>query len=160
MIEQDFDYQIRIDDLRGNDDIGLYIKYIEKVFGLKMGGMEVRKPDALKKNKKLEPYFLWFLKTNLMLPKVINLVLRMGNVNDINGLEIICNHERSSRALFAALEKHAPNIPTVPMSCVVAASVCCEQVLLVRRLRPNIPTQKMVYTPSPWAKNSYPFIAI
>ena len=62
--------------------------------------------EQLKKDKELEPYFLWFLKTNLMLPKVINLVLRLGNVNDINGLEIICNHERSSRALFGALEKH------------------------------------------------------
>ena len=61
--------------------------------------------EQLKKDKKLEPYFLWFLKTNLMLPKVINLVMRMGNVNDINGLEIICNYEKSSRALLTQLEK-------------------------------------------------------
>jgi len=62
--------------------------------------------EQLKTNKELEPYFLWFLKTNLMLPKVINLVMRMGNVNDINGLEIICNHEKSSKALSGALANY------------------------------------------------------
>ena len=62
--------------------------------------------EQLKKDKQLEPYFMWFLKTNLMLPRVMNLVMRLGNVNDINGLEIICNHEKSSRALFTELEKH------------------------------------------------------
>ncbi|HEY9084062.1 MAG TPA: hypothetical protein VIN73_12060 [Vicingaceae bacterium] len=61
--------------------------------------------EQLKKDKELEPYFLWFLKTNLLLPRVMNLVMRLGNVNDINGLEIICSHEKSSRALFTQLEK-------------------------------------------------------
>ena len=61
--------------------------------------------EQLKKDKALEPYFLWFLKTNLLLPRVMNLVMRLGNVNDINGLEIICSHEKPSRALFTKLAK-------------------------------------------------------
>lgn len=62
--------------------------------------------EQLKQNEELRPYFLWFLKSNLMMPKVINVVMRMGNTNDINGLEIIANYEKSSKALWGALEKY------------------------------------------------------
>jgi hypothetical protein len=53
LIEQDFNFQVKIEDLRSSDDIGLYVKYIEKVFGLKIAISIEKHLTPLKHNKQV-----------------------------------------------------------------------------------------------------------
>jgi len=62
--------------------------------------------EQVKNSKKLEPYFLWYLKSNLMMPRVIQMVIKSGNIEHTNGLDLMINHEKSTKALFKELEKH------------------------------------------------------
>ena len=62
--------------------------------------------EEIKYSKKLEPYFLWYLKSNLMMPRIVQMVIRGGNIEHTNGLDLMLNHERSTKALLKQLEKH------------------------------------------------------
>lgn len=62
--------------------------------------------EQIKHSKHFEPYFLWYLKANMMMPRVIQMVIRPGNIEHTNGLDLILNQERSGKALITELKKH------------------------------------------------------
>lgn len=60
--------------------------------------------ENFKKDKKLRPYFLWYLKSNLMMPKMVHMVIIQG-AGKHKGMELILNHERAITSLVNQLKK-------------------------------------------------------
>ncbi len=60
--------------------------------------------ENFKKDKMIKPYFLWFLKSNLMMPKVIHMVIFQGGEKH-EGIELILNYQKAQKALINKLKK-------------------------------------------------------
>ncbi len=60
--------------------------------------------ENFKKDKMFKPYFLWFLKSNLMMPKVIHMVILQGGEKH-EGIELILNYQKSQKTLINKLKK-------------------------------------------------------
>lgn len=41
-----------------------------------------------------------------MMPRIVQIVIRAGNIEHTNGLDLMLNHERSTKALIKQLEQH------------------------------------------------------
>ena len=76
--------------------------------------------ENFKKDKMFKPYFLWFLKSNLMMPKVIHMVVLQGGGKH-EGIEHILNYEKSHKTLVSRLKKEG--IEEEGMS-VIVGEVC------------------------------------
>ncbi len=59
--------------------------------------------ELLKRNKKLKPYFLWFIKSRMLMPTVISSIFDPKLKAKTS--ELIWNYESSQQALFKQLEK-------------------------------------------------------
>ncbi len=71
--------------------------------------------ENFKKDKLFKPYFLWFLKSNLMMPKVIRMVILQEGEKQ-QGIELILNYEKAQKILINKLKKEGVeqgNINTV-----------------------------------------------
>lgn len=79
------------------------------------------KIEEIRKNKRLRPYFLWYLKYNMMLTDtpVSMIVVRAGKGSD--SLDIIANYERSMMALIGELKKEGVHPDRIGL---VINSVC------------------------------------
>lgn len=62
--------------------------------------------EKIKQDQQMKHYFLWYLKSSFLMPRVIRMVMYPGGVEGSEGVELILNHERSSKALIDELKKH------------------------------------------------------
>ncbi|MBL4575805.1 MAG: hypothetical protein JKY51_06875 [Opitutaceae bacterium] len=60
--------------------------------------------ESFKKDKMIKPYFLWFLKSNLMMPKVIHMVILQGGEKQ-EGIELILSYQKAQKTLVNKLKK-------------------------------------------------------
>ena len=60
--------------------------------------------ENLKKNKQLKPYFLWYLKSNLLMPKTVHMIIIQG-AGKHRGMELILNYEKALTSLVSRLKK-------------------------------------------------------
>ena len=64
--------------------------------------------DEVKNNLEFRPYFLWYLKTKLFLPKMIKSVLLDTEPGATDNLELFLQHRQSSKALVDKLSESVP----------------------------------------------------
>ncbi len=62
--------------------------------------------EKIKKDDYIKHYFLWYLKSSFMMPRVFRMVMHPGGIEGTAGIELLMNHQRSSRALITELQKH------------------------------------------------------
>ena len=77
----------------------------------------------LQENKTLEPYFIWYIKTQLALPKVLQFLIRNQRqkvTEDPSNLKIIYESEQSKTLLFEQLKRYDPSIDVVKTSTLLA----------------------------------------
>lgn len=62
--------------------------------------------EQIKNDQQIKHYFLWYLKSSFLMPRVVKMVMRPGGLEGSEGVQLILNHERSSKALIEELKKH------------------------------------------------------
>ena len=60
--------------------------------------------ENMKKDKRLKPYFLWLIKANMMMHKVVHMIIIQG-AGKHKGMELILEYEKAQSALVSELKK-------------------------------------------------------